>query len=131
VASKTPPDLVYMERRLLGTYAAKKALVPLTDCVEQEKIDLSQFRPAAVTEATLNGALYGMPEFYNNRVLMINNTAFADAGLDPASFSTADWPTLKEATAKLFKANGSKLQRIGFDPKIPEFLSRGRARSPR
>jgi multiple sugar transport system substrate-binding protein len=122
VASKTPPDLVYMERRLLGTYAAKKALVPLKDCVEQEKIDLSQFREAAVTEATLNGELYGLPEFYNNRVLMINNTAFADAGLDPASFSTADWPALKEATAKLFKANGSKLQRIGFDPKIPEFL---------
>jgi multiple sugar transport system substrate-binding protein len=122
VASKTPPDLVYMERRLLGTYAAKKALVPMKDCVDQEKIDLSQFRPAAVAEATLNGQLYGLPEFYNNRVLMINNTAFADAGLDPASFSTADWPTLKANTAKLFKSKGNKLQRIGFDPKIPEFL---------
>jgi multiple sugar transport system substrate-binding protein len=122
VASSTPPDLVYMERRLLGTYAAKNALVPLKDCVEQEKIDLSQFREAAVKEATLNGQLYGLPEFYNNRVMMINNTAFAEAGLDPATFSTADWPALQQATAKLYKASGTKLQRIGFDPKIPEFF---------
>ena len=122
VASKTPPDLVYLERRLLGTYAAKKALFPLEDCVAREKIDLGQFREAAVAEARLDGKLYGLPDFYNNRVLMINDTAFAEAGLDPASFSTADWPALARATAKLTKINGGRLQRIGFDPKIPEFL---------
>jgi multiple sugar transport system substrate-binding protein len=122
VASKTPPDLVYMERRLLGTYAAKKALVPLKDCVEREKIDMSQFREAAIKEATLGGELYGLPEFFNNRVLMINNEAFADAGLDPATFSTSDWSALSQATAKLFRASGGKLQRIGFDPKIPELF---------
>jgi multiple sugar transport system substrate-binding protein len=44
VASNTPPELVYMERHLLGTYAAKNAVVPLTDCVEREKIDMSQLR---------------------------------------------------------------------------------------
>ena len=122
VASGSPPDLVYLERRLLGTYAAKKAVVPLTDCVEREKIDLRQFRPAAVREATLNGTLYGLPEFYNNRVLMINDQAFADAGLDPKTFGTADWPALATATAKLAKVDGGKIQRIGFDPKLPEFL---------
>jgi multiple sugar transport system substrate-binding protein len=88
VASKNPPDLVYLERRLLGTYAAKKAVIPLKDCVEREKIDLGQFRPAAIAEATLNGELYGLPDFYNNRVLMINDAAFTGAGLDPATFST-------------------------------------------
>ena len=122
VASNTPPDLVYMERRLLGTYAARNALVPLSDCVDREKIDMSQFRPAAVQEATLNGKLYGLPEFYNNRVLMINNVAFADAGLDPAAFSTSNWDQLSAAATKLTKISGGKIQRIGFDPKIPEFL---------
>ncbi|MEU8236196.1 extracellular solute-binding protein [Actinoplanes sp. NPDC048967] len=122
VASGSPPDLVYLERRLLGTYAVKKAIVPLTDCVEREKIDLGQFRPAAVAEATLGGTLYGLPEFYNNRVLMINDTAFTEAGLDPATFSTADWPALTAATRKLTAVRGGKLARIGFDPKIPEFL---------
>ena len=73
VASGSPPDLVYMERRLLGTYAAKNALIPLGDCVQSESIDLSQFRDAALSEATLNGKLYGLPDFFNNRVLMIND----------------------------------------------------------
>jgi multiple sugar transport system substrate-binding protein len=122
VASGTPPDLVYMERRLLGTYAAKKALMPLTDCVRRENIDMGQFREAAVAEATLGGELYGLPDFYNNRVLMINDAAFADAGLDPARFTTADWPALSAATAELTSMNGGRLSRIGFDPKIPEFL---------
>jgi multiple sugar transport system substrate-binding protein len=122
VASGTPPDLVYMERRLLGTYAAKNALTPLTDCVDRAKIDMSQFRPAAVTEATLNGKLYGIPDFYNNRVLMINDTVLAGAGLDPARFTTSDWDRLSADTAKLASVSGGKLKRIGFDPKIPEFL---------
>jgi multiple sugar transport system substrate-binding protein len=122
VASGSPPDLVYMERRLLGTYAAKNALVPMEDCVEREKIDLSQFREAAITEATLNGKLYGIPDFYNNRVLMINDAAFADAGLDPATFTTSNWDQLSTATAKLTRISGGRLQRIGFDPKLPEFL---------
>nr|ACR33051.1 substrate binding ABC transporter [Actinoplanes garbadinensis] len=122
VASRTPPDLVYMERRLLGTYAAKKALTPLGDCVEREKIDMSQFREAAVTEATLNGQLYGLPDFYNNRVLMLNDAAFAEVNLDPAGFDTGDWQALSTATARLTRMSGGKLQRIGFDPKLPEFL---------
>lgn len=122
VASGSPPDLVYMERRLLGTYAVKKALMPLDDCVRDEKIDMGQFREAAVAEATLNGKVYGLPDFYNNRILMINDAAFADAGLDPATFTTADWPRLAADTAKLADVGGAKIHRIGFDPKIPEFL---------
>jgi multiple sugar transport system substrate-binding protein len=122
VASSTPPDLVYMERRLIGTYAAKKALIPLTGCVQDEKIDLSQFRPAAITEATVNGRLYGLPEFYNNRVLMINDSVLTGAGLDPKTFTTTDWSKLAADTAKLTSLSGGKLRRIGFDPKIPEFL---------
>jgi multiple sugar transport system substrate-binding protein len=122
VAANTPPDLVYMERRLLGTYAAKKALMPLTDCVGREKIDLSQFREAAVAEASLNGTLYGLPDFYNNRILMINNDVLKDAGLDPAGFTTTNWQKLSADTAKLTSISGGKLKRIGFDPKIPEFL---------
>ncbi|WP_328459490.1 extracellular solute-binding protein [Actinoplanes sp. NBC_00393] len=122
VASGSPPDLVYMERRLLGTYAVKKALTPLGDCVDREKIDMGQFREAAVAEATLNGQLYGLPDFYNNRVLMLNDAAFAEVSLDPSGFNTGDWQGLSTAAVRLTKTSGGKLQRIGFDPKMPEFL---------
>src|SRR5438045_2191872 len=38
VASGNPPDLVYMDRAKVGTYAAKGALQPLTACIKQDKI---------------------------------------------------------------------------------------------
>ncbi|MFI7600221.1 ABC transporter substrate-binding protein [Actinoplanes sp. NPDC049681] len=122
VASGTPPDLVYMERRLLGTYAAKKAIMPLTDCVRREQIDMSQYREAAVTEATLGGSLYGVPDFFNNRVLMINDAVVRDAGVDPADLTGGDWQALSAASARMASVSGGRLRRIGFDPKIPEFL---------
>ncbi|MDP9796631.1 multiple sugar transport system substrate-binding protein [Catenuloplanes nepalensis] len=117
VASGTPPDLVYMERRLLGTYAAKGALLPLRDCVARERIDVAQFRPAALAEATLRGELYGLPDFYNNRVLMINDAVVGEAGL-----ATDDWDALAKRAEELTVTEAGKLSRIGFDPKIPEFL---------
>lgn len=117
VASGTPPDLVYMERRLLGTYAVRDALLPLGDCVARERIDMGQYRPAAVAEATLRGQLYGLPDFYNNRVLMINDAVAGGAGL-----ATDDWDALAATARRLTVLEAGKLRRIGFDPKIPEFL---------
>jgi multiple sugar transport system substrate-binding protein len=122
VASNTPPDLVHMDRQLLGTYATKGALQPLTDCISKESVDMSQYREAAVKEATLNGKVYGLPEFYDNRLLMINDASLTKVGLNPADFKTNDWSTLQANTAKLTANSGGKLSRIGFDPKIPEFL---------
>ncbi len=122
VASNNPPDLVFMDRQLMGTYAARGTLEPLADCVEKESIDLDQYRDPALEEVTLDGKLYGLPEFYNNRVLMINDAAVQSAGLTPDSVSTADRGALTTMTNQLTKKNGGDLARIGFDPKIPEFL---------
>jgi multiple sugar transport system substrate-binding protein len=122
VASNTPPDLVYMDRQLIGTYATKGALQPLSDCISKQSVDMSQYREAAVKEVTLGGKVYGLPEFYDNRLLMINDQTLTAAGLNPADFKTSDWNTLQANTAKLTATSGGKLSRIGFDPKIPEFL---------
>ena len=35
---------------------------------------------------------------------------------------TTDWNKLHTNAAKLYKASGGKISRIGFDPKLPEFL---------
>jgi multiple sugar transport system substrate-binding protein len=122
VAAGTPPDLVYMDRQLIGTYATKGAIVPLTDCVSKQSVDMSQYREAAVKEVTLGGKVYGLPEFYDNRLLMVNDAALTKVGLNPTDFKTSDWSTLSANTAKLTANSGGKLSRIGFDPKIPEFL---------
>ena len=122
VASKTPPDLVYMDRQLLGTYAARGTLEPLDDCVAKESIDLDQYRDPALEEAKLDGKLYGLPEFYDNRVLMINDAALQSVGAAPSAVDTGDRAALTQLATQLTKKNGNDLARIGFDPKIPEFL---------
>lgn len=122
VASGNPPDLVYLDREIIGTYAARGAIQPLDDCISQAQIDMGQYRPAAVQQVTVDGKVYGIPEFYSVRVMMINNQAVKEAGMTPADVTTNDWSKLAPMAQKLTVTKGDKLQRIGFDPKIPEFL---------
>ncbi len=122
VASGTPPDLVNLDRAVLSTYAIRGALTPLTDCIANEKIDMSQYRPVAVSQVTVNGTVYGIPEFFNNIMLFINTKALSDAGLTLDDVDTKDWTKISELNDKLTKKDGDTLTRIGFDPKLPEFL---------
>ncbi|WP_410597050.1 extracellular solute-binding protein [Amycolatopsis sp. lyj-23] len=122
VASHTPPDLVYLDRQLLGTYAARGTLEPLTDCIAKQHVDVGQYRPAALKEVTLDGKVYGLPEFYDNRVLLVNDAAVQAGGLTPKDVDPADRAGLTTAAQKLTARTNGALSRIGFDPKIPEFL---------
>lgn len=122
VASGAPPDLVYVDREIIGTYAARGAIQPLDECISSAQIDMGQYRPAATQQVTVDGKVYGIPEFYSVRVMMINNKAGKEAGLSPADVDTTDWSKLSGMAEQLTVTKGGKLQRIGFDPKIPEFL---------
>ncbi len=122
VASGNPPDLVYLDRELVGTYAAKGAIQPLDDRLDHAGIKTSVYRPAALKEVTVDGKVYGVPEFYETRNILVNGKALEEAGLTLDDMNTADWDRLHTTAAKLYKADGSKISRIGFDPKLPEFL---------
>ena len=121
VASGNPPDAVYIDRALLSTYAVRGALQPLTACIEAQGIDMSQFRQAAVDQVTVNGEIYGLPDFYNNIFVMINTKALEDAGLTVEDVNTSDWEALSALNDALTVADGP-VTRIGFDPKLPEFF---------
>lgn len=122
VASGNPPDLVYMGREVLSTYAVRGALMPLTECIAEQEIDMSQYRPAAVEQVTVNGEVYGLPEFFNNIMLMVNTAALEEVGLTVEDIDTNDWERLAELNEMLTVGSGNNLERIGFDPKLPEFL---------
>jgi multiple sugar transport system substrate-binding protein len=122
VAANNPPDVVYMDRELIGSYAARGAVQPLTDCIANAKIDMGQFRKPAVDEVTLDGTVYAMPEFFNLRTLITSDGAATGAGMAPTDVDTTDWPKLAETTRSMTKLDGGKLTRIGFDPKLPEYL---------
>ncbi|MEU5830013.1 extracellular solute-binding protein [Micromonospora tulbaghiae] len=122
VASGNPPDLVYMDRKLIGTYAERGSIQPLTDCVEKQRIDMAQFRQSAREQVTLDGTVYGIPEFSQVRVLYLNETLLKRAGLSADDVNLADWAGLPALNARLAAVSGGRLSRIGIDPKIPEFL---------
>ncbi|MEV5765257.1 extracellular solute-binding protein [Micromonospora sp. NPDC052213] len=122
VASGNPPDLVYMDRKLIGTYAERGSIQPLTDCVEKQDIDMGQYRPAAREQVTLDGTVYGIPEFSSVRVVYLNEALLRQAGLTPDDVDLANWAGLPALNAKLATVSGGRLSRIGIDPKIPEFL---------
>ncbi|HEY6017588.1 MAG TPA: extracellular solute-binding protein [Gaiellaceae bacterium] len=123
VAAGNVPDLVYLDRQKVGTYAAKGAFIPMTNCIKSQKIDMSQYRKAAMQEITYKGQIYGIPEFYTIRNILVNNDVL-DMTKTPISWLNPAKPDKLLAAAKRMVAfdSSGKLTRIGFDPKIPEFF---------
>jgi multiple sugar transport system substrate-binding protein len=122
VAAGNAPDVVYVDRQKVGEYAARGALLPLDACIDNAKIDMGQYRQPAVQEVTYDGHVYGIPEFYDNRTLIVNDDAAKKAGVPVSQISTQNWAQLKRVTKKLVVLKGHKPTRIGFDPKLPEFF---------
>ncbi len=122
VASGDPPDLVYMDRAKVGTYAAKGELQPLTQCIKQDKIPIRQYRPAALSQVTYKGKVYGIPEFFDVRTIIANYEVMKETGVTLADLNTAHPSKLLAAAKKMYQASGGQISRIGFDPKLPEFF---------
>lgn len=122
VASGNPPDLVYMNRSSVGTYAANGALQPLTSCIKSQSINTKQYRPAALSEVTYKGQVYGIPEFFDVRTIIADYSVMQQAGVSLNNLNTAHPATLLAAAKKMYASSGSQVTRIGFDPKLPEFF---------
>jgi multiple sugar transport system substrate-binding protein len=122
VSSGNAPDLVYMDRELIGTYAKKGAIVSMDQCVKDQDIKTSDYRQAAMKEVTLDGHVYGIPEFYDTRVLLADDAVLKQAGVPASDVNTSDWTKLSATAKKLYASSNGKVSRIGFDPKLPEFL---------
>jgi multiple sugar transport system substrate-binding protein len=123
VASGNVPDLVYLDRQKVGTYAAKGAFLPLSACIKSQKINMKQYRQAAVNEVTYKNKVYGIPEFYDVRTILIDNSVL-DKTKTPIGWLNPAKPDKLLAAAKRmvrFDGNGN-VTRIGFDPKMPEFF---------
>jgi multiple sugar transport system substrate-binding protein len=122
LASGDPPDLVNLPRNEIGTYIARGVLEPLDECIEQQGVDTSVFYEGALSQVTVDDTIYAFPEFFNTRVWILNNAAFEEAGLDPATIDLSDWDALAAANEQLTRVENGELTRIGLDPKLPEFL---------
>lgn len=122
IASGNPPDVVYLNRADLSTYATRGAIQPLGQCLEDAGMDVGQFREAATSAVTVDGEVYGVPDFFNVIVLVLNTDALEEAGITADEFATTDWDQLAQWNDALTMNEGGDLTRIGFDPKLPEFF---------
>jgi multiple sugar transport system substrate-binding protein len=122
VAAGNPPDVVRMGRDLVGSYVAQGAIDSLDQCVTDHGIDMSQYRESAVESVTIDGSVYAIPEFFDSRIILINDSVLEEAGLTAEDIDTTDWDALTEVNQKLMAKDGNNISRIGFDPKLPEFL---------
>jgi multiple sugar transport system substrate-binding protein len=122
VAAGNPPDVIRMDRAIIGTFVAEGALEPLDQCIADRGIDMSQYREPAVAGVTIDGSVYGIPEFYDSRIILVNNSVLEEVGLTPEDIDTSDWAALSGVNQQLMSKDGDQITRIGFDPKLPEFL---------
>ncbi len=122
VASGKPPAIVYANRDQIGTFASRGAIIPLDKCIAGEGIAMADFRDAAVAQVTLNGKVYGIPEFNQVQVTQANGELLKKAGLTIADVNGSSWERVTAANEKLAKRDGGKIKVIGYDSKLPEFL---------
>lgn len=109
------PDVVRIPRDRLGTYVARGVLEPLTDCITRAGVDLAGYRETAVRQVTVDGTVYGMPEFFWVSNWLVDDDLFAEAGLDPAAWDVSNWDQITAANQALLENTGAK---VGIDPKV-------------
>jgi len=117
-ASKQLPDVLWMDRFKVGSWAARNVLQPIDDLVTQASLDLSKYYPGALEESKHDDKLYALPGFMDVRALYVNLDALKEIGQDPAQLDTGNWDQLTELSAKLVKKSGDSIQRWGLDHKL-------------
>lgn len=115
--SDDPPDVVRIPRQRLGTYVARGVLEPLDECISTQGVDMGIYREAAVSQVTIDGSVWAMPEFFWVTNWLVDNELFEQAGLDPVSFDVSDWDAIAEANQALLD-NTETL--VGIDPKVSD-----------
>ncbi|VXB58331.1 Carbohydrate ABC transporter substrate-binding protein, CUT1 family [Microbacterium sp. 8M] len=122
VAAGKPPSLIYVSRNQVGSLAARGAILPLDACVDGEKIPKDDFIPSALAQVTLDGHVYGIPEFDSVQIVMANRSLLDKAGKKLSDVNGSDWEAMSKAATALTAHAGSGLSVIGVDTKLPEFL---------
>lgn len=112
--SGKPPDLIWMDRFQLASWAARGIFLPLDDYFERDGIDRSDFFKACLDECIYDGKTYGLPWDTDSRALHVNMKLLREGGY---SEPPRDWDELKEMMRTLTRRTPQgKYQQVGFAP---------------
>ncbi len=112
-----PPAVVLMSANFNVDLKLSGDIASLEPMLKADGTDrpafLADFWPALHANAMVDGELYGVP-FHNSTPLLYYNVEhFKEAGLDPAK-PPRTWAELVDASRKLTKRDGDKVERYGF-----------------
>lgn len=125
VAGGNAPDIIQMDYRYIVEYATRNSIAPLDDFVGKE-LELSDFDADQLEGGKVNGKLYGISLGANSVAIMLNKTAFEEAGVElpDRDISYADLPALAEQWNSKNKRPGMKLwsDYSGGEPGLDNWL---------
>lgn len=81
VAGGNAPDIVQMDYRFIVEYATRNAIAPLDDYIGGA-LNFDDFDEDQLEGGKVNGQLYGVSLGANSVALLVNTTAFAEAGVE-------------------------------------------------
>src|SRR5581483_2291918 len=112
-----PPDFFTLsDPSYLGPLARNHAIRPLDDLFRQSGLRESSFVPASLRLCRYQGRLYGLPFLIDDRALLWNKQAFAEAGLDPER-PPRTLEELADDAVKLTRRDASgRITRLGLRP---------------
>jgi len=124
-AGGNSPDVIQMDYRYIVEYANRNAIAPLDEFVGNG-LNLDDFDKDQLEGGKVNGKLYGISLGANSVAIMVNQTAFEEAGIEVPNrdFSYADLPALAEQWNSKNKRAGMKLwsDYSGGEPGLDNWL---------
>lgn len=119
VASGQTPDLIQVNRSMIGTLADKRLIQPLDQCYQTWDRNLDFYYDAAIEDVTYDGSVYGVPQFFQAAMIIGNKNVMGPAGVTIDQLDTSKPDALIEAARKMYKAEGGTPTVLGFDPDLP------------
>lgn len=98
-AGGNPPDVIQMDYRYIFEYAGRNVLLPLDELIGST-IDLSNWPDERIEIGRVDGKVYGISLGANTGGLILNQTAFEEAGVTPPKIGTS-WEEFGEICAEL------------------------------
>ncbi|KXZ39258.1 carbohydrate ABC transporter substrate-binding protein, CUT1 family [Alkalithermobacter thermoalcaliphilus JW-YL-7 = DSM 7308] len=97
IASKTEPDVYYLDVFQAPAYISGGVIEPLNDYIDME--DVKDFEEFLIEGFKKDDNIYALPKDYNSLAIFYNKDMFEQEGID----SITTWSELKEAAKSLTK----------------------------
>ncbi len=114
VAGGAGPDIVWYHSDWLLGYVEQNLLMDLTPFIKKDNYDTSDFFPSALKSLTVDGKLYGLPDYAQPTMIGYNKDMFDAAGLEYPK-KDWNWDDMLQLARKLTIRDGSgKGKQFGF-----------------